>query len=221
MPRVSVPLTRSTLLETQRSLDFARQASDLLDRKKEILIAELGIVTPDAEQARDALVRSLSHAYDELAAARTDLGSDQVRRAALAAPDQPEIRVTERSIVGALVPVVECAVPDLHPRYSLAGTGAELDRATMAFAQLIRVACWAAQTEATIARLGREIRKTQRRMNALTDVVIPRHEEIIKEVREALEDSEREDFFRAKRLRRTRPSRGNERGAAHQCKPSA
>ena len=204
MPRARAPLTRSTLLETQRSMAFALEARELLDRKREILLAELSAVAPEAERARRALYQGLSDAYEKLARARMDLGADEVRGAALAAPSQPEIRITERSIVGAVVPVMDCATPDLRPQFSLAGTGLELDRATIAFARLVQAACGAAQTEATIVRLGREIRKTQRRVNALTNVVIPMQEAIIKEVREALEDAEREDFFRAKRLRRER-----------------
>lgn len=204
MPRARVPLTRSTLLDTQRSLAFAREGHDLLDRKREILLAELTAVTPEAERARDALLRSFSEAYEELARARMALGADSVRRAALAAPDRPDLRITERSIVGAVVPEIGCPSLDLRPRYSLAGTAAELDRATRAFAGLIEKVCSAAETEARVVRVGREIRKTQRRVNALRNVVIPTQEAIIKEVQEALEDAEREDFFRAKRLKRRR-----------------
>ena len=207
MPRAKAPLTRSTLLETQRSMAFALEARDLLDRKREILLAELSAVAPRAEQAREALYQGLSDAYEKLGRARMDLGVDGVRRVALAAPGRPEIRITERSIVGAIVPVIACPTPDTRPRFSVAGLGVEVDRATIAFALLLQAACRAAQTEATIVRLGREIRKTQRRVNALNNVVIPSQEAIIKEVREALEEAEREDFFRANRLRRGRQAK--------------
>ena len=220
MPRARAPLTRSTLLETQRSMAFALEARDLLDKKREILLAELSAVAPEAEQARENLIQGLSDGYEKLGRARMDLGTDEVRRVALAAPGQPEIRITERSIVGAVVPVIDCATPDSRPRFSLAGIGVEMDRATIAFAGLIPAACRAAQTEATIVRLGREIRKTQRRVNALTNVVIPLQEAIIKEVREALEDAEREDFFRAKRLRRGRQSWGDNAAQDSLGKPS-
>ena len=82
------------------------------------------------------------------------------------------------------------------------GTVAKLDGATRSFSALVEAVCAAAQTESTVVRLAREINKTQRRVNALRNVVIPSLEAIIKEVREALEDAEREAFFRAKMLRR-------------------
>ncbi len=204
MPRPRVPLTRSTLLETQRSLAFAREGYDLLDRKREILLSELMAATPTAERDRDELVERFAEAYDALARARASLGADTVRRAALASRPAPELKVVERSVVGAVVPEFRCETPELRPSYSLTGTSAELDRATRAFAGLLEVVCRTAQSEAAVVRLAGEIRKTQRRVNALRNVVIPTQEAIIKEVREALEDAEREAFFQAKKLRARR-----------------
>ena len=200
MARARVPLTRSTLLETQRSLAFAREGYGLLDRKREILLAALTAATPEAEEAMDALARSLVGAHAALARARMAVGADSVRRAALAALDGLRIEVTERSVVGAVVPEIACAPPEERPHYSLAGSAAELDGAAAAFGRLVETLCRAAQTETAVLRLALEMRKTQRRVNALRNLVIPRQEAIIKEVREALEDAEREAFFQTKRL---------------------
>lgn len=212
MPRPRVPLTRATLLDTQRSLQIARQGHDLLDRKREILLSELSAVTPLAESTRDDLLHAFAEAYQRLAAARMAMGSDRVRWAALAARSQPEFRITERSVVGAVVPVIRCQPLDERPTYSLAGTTVELDEAARAFAELVDAVCAAAQSETTVVRLADEVRGTQRRVNALSNVVIPMQESIIKMVREALEDSERETFFRAKMLRKK--TAGNRQRAA-------
>ncbi len=208
MARARVPLTRNTLLETQRSLAFAREGYNLLDRKREILLNELTSATPEAEQARDALGRSFAEAYDALARARMAMGVDALRRAALAASDGVQLQTVERSVVGALVPELTCSLPELRPNYSLTAGSAELDRAATAFGGLVDGLCGAAQTETTVLRLALEMRKTQRRVNALRNLVIPRQEAIIKEVREALEDAEREAFFQTKRLRARRESTG-------------
>ncbi|MGI5835094.1 MAG: V-type ATP synthase subunit D [Chloroflexota bacterium] len=202
MPRVRVPLTRSTLLETQRLLVLAREGHDLLDRKREILLAELLSAAPEADQARDSMVQSFQAAYDALAAARMAMGGKAVRRAALAVHEKVPLKVTERSNMGAVVPTIQCSVQGERPAYSLAGTAAELDRAIDAFRELIGIVCDAAEKETTVLRLAREARGTQRRVNALRNVVIPQQEQIIKQVREALEDAERESFFRAKMLKR-------------------
>lgn len=202
MPRTRVPLTRSTLLETERSLALARQGYELLDRKREILLGELTVAIPVAENARGAVLAAFSGAYEELGRARMSLGTDRVRWAALAAADPPEVRVVERGVVGAVVPMVRCTTRQTRPTYSPSGTVAELDMATRSFSALVEAVCAAAQTESTVVRLAREVNKTQRRVNALRSVVIPTQEAIIKEVREALEDAEREAFFRAKMVRR-------------------
>ncbi len=202
MPLVKVPLTRSTLLATQRLLALAREGYDLLDRKREILLAELLATTPDAEDARDEMVKGFAAAYEELAAARMSMGADRVRWAALAARPVVDLKVTERSAMGAVVPTIRCPPVEERPAYSLAGTPAELDRAVGAFRSLLVKVCTSAARETTVLRLAAEARKTQRRVNALRNVVIPRQEAIIKQVREALEDAEREAFFQAKMLRR-------------------
>lgn len=189
------------MLQTLRTLAFARQGYDLLDRKREILLSELMAATPVAERARETLERALADAYDALVRARMSLGVDPVRRAALAAPGGLDLRVTERSVVGAVIPDVTCPHVELHPHFGFEGTSAELDRATLAFAGVVASVCESAQAEVSVARLAMEIRKTQRRVNALRNVVIPTQETIIKDVREALEDAEREAFFLAKRIR--------------------
>ncbi len=207
MARARVPLTRSTLLETQRSLSFAQEGYNLLDRKREILLSELTAETPGAEQARDALISDSTEAYGALAGARMAVGVDSVRRVAMGTRGESQLEIRERSIVGAVVPEIRCALPERRPGYSLISATAEVDAAVIAFAQLTRTICRAAETEIAAVRLATEIRKTQRRVNALRNVVIPRQESIIKEVREALEDAEREAFFQLKRLRAQREKR--------------
>jgi len=202
VPRVDVPLTRSSLLEAQAALAHARQGFELLDRKREILIAELVRTVEDAEGRRRELRRLLEAAYAELVRARMAMGVERVRWAALAIPEDVEVRITERSVMGASVPIVEVAASPFRPRYSLAGTAAELDRATQAFGALLEAVARVAETETAISRLASEIRKTRRRVNALRNVVIPRYEAIIKAVQEALEEAEREAFFRAKMQKR-------------------
>lgn len=204
MPHVRAPLTRSTLLETQRLLALAQEGHDLLDRKREILLAELLSTTPGAEEARETMVTAFKAAYEALIAARMAVGVLGLQRAALAARDQVELKVTERSTMGAVVPAILGSLQRGQPAYSLGGTSAELDRTAEAFRGLVSIVCESAERETTALRLARETRRTQRRVNALRNVVIPQQEEIIKEVREALEDAERESFFRAKMLKRRR-----------------
>ena len=49
--------------------------------------------------------------------------------------------------------------------------------------------------------VGSEIKKTTRRINALTEVVLPNLQRQIRIIRFALEEREREDIFRMKRFK--------------------
>jgi len=212
--RVRAPLTRSTLLETQRLLALAREGYDLLDRKREILLAELLAVTPEAEQAREAMAQGFQAAYDALASARMAMGVDRVGWTALAVRTRVDLKVTDRSTMGAVIPTINCTIAGEDPPYSLSGTSAEFGPGQWPpSAPLAEAVCAAAERETAVLRLSREIRKTQRRVNALGNVVIPQQESIIKQVREALEDTEREGFFRAKTLRRRNVEKGRLRDA--------
>ncbi|MHB1413965.1 MAG: V-type ATP synthase subunit D [Chloroflexota bacterium] len=212
MPRINVPLTRSSLLEAQAAVGNARQGFELLDRKREVLIAELVDTVEDAEVRRADLDRLLEEAYDALIQARMAMGVQRVRWAALAAPQDVEVRLTERSVMGAEIPNIDITAPPFQPRYSLSGTTADLDRATEAFGRLLVAVASVAETETAINRLSSEIKKTQRRVNALRTIVIPRYEAIIRAVREALEEGEREAFFRAKTQKRLAQRRAAEEG---------
>src|SRR5207253_563733 len=127
----------SSLLEAQAALGHARQGFDLLDRKREVLIAQLVSTVDDAEVRRRQLQDLLAAAYGELARARMSMGVERVRWAALAVSENVELTITERSVMGAVVPSIEVTSAPFRPRYSLEGTTAELDRATEAFGALL------------------------------------------------------------------------------------
>ena len=55
-----------------------------------------------------------------------------------------------------------------------------------------------AEVENSVYRLANNIRKTQKRANALKNISIPRFEETIKFISESLEEKEREEFSRQK-----------------------
>jgi V/A-type H+-transporting ATPase subunit D len=187
MPRLNVPLTRSTLLETQRTLSFAKEGYDLLDRKREVLVTELVNMMDDAEAAESEMGERLASAQAKLARAKVSMGVEEIRRAALSIVTLPEVKVTERSIMGAIVPIAELSPAQVRLHYSFTGTTVALDEAVRAFTNLLASVVDAAEIEVTIWRLAQEVKKTQRRVNALSNIIIPELERIIKAVQEALE----------------------------------
>ncbi|MCL5263915.1 MAG: V-type ATP synthase subunit D [Chloroflexi bacterium] len=208
MPQGSVPPTRAVLLQARRDLAFAREAHDLLDRKRQALIAHVLSMLEDAEDLERRLERQFTTAYEALGRARMSMGVERVGWVALSTAKETRVNVTERSIMGVPLPVVEVEPRELRLQYSLSGTTASVDRAVRAFGEVLSLACRVAETETTVWRLAREIRKTQRRVNALANVLIPEYASIVAQVEGALEEREREDFYRVKAVKRMRRKEG-------------
>ena len=202
MPQTNVPPTRAVLLEARRDLVFAKEAHDLLDRKRQVLLAHVVDMLEDVEDLEQRVEEQFSIAYEALGRARMSMGVEGVEWVALSTAKETRVVITERSIMGVAVPTVDVKPRELHLEYSLRGTTASIDRAIKAFGEALVLACQAAETETTMWRLTREMRKTQRRVNALSNVLIPGYESTIVQVEGALEEKEREDFFRAKAVKR-------------------
>lgn len=198
----NVAPTRAVLLEARRSLAQAREGYDVLDRKRQALIAyaqDMVAHTADVEARLDA---RFAAAYEALAQAAMSMGVERVQWVALGAAKEVTIGLSERSIMGVPVPHIEARPRPLHLQYSLGDTTASVDRAAQAFGELLPLIGRAAEAEAAARRLAREIRRTRRRVNALQNVLIPRYAAIVIQVEAALEEREREDLFRAKAVKR-------------------
>lgn len=58
-----------------------------------------------------------------------------------------------------------------------------------------------AEIENAVFKIAMEIKKTGKRANALDKIQIPRYEEAVKYIQDVLEEKEREDFFRLKKVK--------------------
>ncbi len=197
------PPTRAVLLEARRSLATAREGYDLLDRKRQALINDALETLANSEDASRGLDEQFAAAYAALARARMAAGVEGVEWTALSTARRARVDITERSVMGVAVPTIRPEVPGFGLLYSLGDTTAGVDAAVERFRALFGLVCRAAELETAVWRLAREIRRTQRRVNALKNIIIPRYETIVAEVERVLEEREREDFYRAKAVKRT------------------
>jgi V/A-type H+-transporting ATPase subunit D len=86
-------------------------------------------------------------------------------------------------------------------------SGPSLELAARRYEEVLTIALRVATLEARVRRLAREIRRTSSRVNALRTVVIPELEADARAIAQALEQREREDRFRAKRVKTSRSRR--------------
>jgi len=201
MPAVSVAPTRSNLIRIKKDLQFAREGYEILDRKREALTNELVRVAKEADTLQKEVWGLLQTAYDAMEKARLVMGSDHVEWAALAVNKTVDVHLRLRGIMGVAIPQIEARGEPPKLLYSPGDTAAVLDEATAAFRAVLLRAPQLAMLTSAVWRLANELKKTQRRVNALQHIFIPNYEATVQFIVSSLEEREREEIFRLKWLK--------------------
>ena len=195
--------TRINLIQTKRTLNLAQTGRDILERKRDILLRELRHSLYDAEKVREELSEALVKAYQSLKEANMAKGPEKVESAALGSSVEADFLLDYRSIMGVAVPLVEFQVgTDVKPDYGFASTSVELDKAFKQFYHVLELIDKLATAEGITFQIANDIRRTQKRVNALNHVLIPRYRGVVKHIELVLEEKEREEFVRTKRVKR-------------------
>ena len=183
-------------MATKKSLEFSKMGYDLMDRKRNILIREMMLLIDKTKALREEIDQTFHKAYMALQAANISLGS--IDELADSVPVETGVTITYRSVMGAEIPQVRLKESPQKLYYSLYGTNSTLDEAFLCFEKVKKLTVVLAEVENSAFRLANAIRKTQRRANALKNIIIPNFEYTVKFITEALEEKEREEFSRLK-----------------------
>jgi V/A-type H+-transporting ATPase subunit D len=201
MARLRVAPTRSNLLRLRQTLKFAREGYEVLDRKREVLTTELLRVAHDAAILQEKVWTELADAYRALEVARLSMGREHLEWAALSVKETIDIDIRLHSVMGVVLPLVEAHGTPPETPYGLGDTNVSLDEAAARFRRVLSEIPTLTETMTTVWRLARELQKTQRRVNALQYIFIPQYEETVAFIESTLEEREREETFRLKRLK--------------------
>jgi V/A-type H+-transporting ATPase subunit D len=201
MTRINVPPTRSSLLRMKQELQFAREGYEILDKKREVLTMELIRLAHDAEAFQEQVWDRLAAAYRTLERARLTMGQEHMEWAALAVNKTVDVQLKFRGVMGVALPLIEARGKPPEVPYSLGDTTAALDEASAVFREVLESVPRLSELVTSVWRLAGELRKTQRRVNALEHIFIPDYEDTIAFIESALEEREREETFRLKRLK--------------------
>ena len=193
---LGVTPTKGSLMAIQKSLSLSTLGFELLDRKRNILIREMMLLIDKVKSLRGEISSTYREAYEALQEANVTLG--MVQETAMAVPVDDGVTITYRSVMGVEIPNVRLAESEIRMCYGLDRTNSRLDYAYVCFQKAKRVTALLAEVENSVYRLANAIRKTQRRANALDNIVIPRYEETAKFITDALEEKDREEFSRLK-----------------------
>lgn len=119
-----------------------------------------------------------------------------------AVPIESSIRIKTRSIMGTEIPKVEYTPDEAGPSYGFYSTRESVDRAREGFLKVKELTIKLSMVENAAYRLAMNIRKTQKRANALKNITIPTYTALVKDISNALEEKEREEFTRLKVIKR-------------------
>jgi V/A-type H+-transporting ATPase subunit D len=202
MAKINVAPTRSNLLRIKQELQFAKEGYEILNRKREVLTTELIRMAHNAEELQQQVWKLLAEAYSAMEKTKLKVGSERVEWAALAADKTVDVQLKFRGIMGVAVPSIESQGQPSEMPYSLGDTTASLDEASAAFSKVLLLIPQLSMVTTTVWRLAGELRKTQRRVNALQYIFIPEYEETVLFIVSSLEERDREETFRLKLLKR-------------------
>ncbi|HBN84941.1 MAG TPA: V-type ATP synthase subunit D [Clostridiales bacterium] len=194
--------TKSNLFKAKSSLVLAQKGFDLLDRKRNILINEMMNIADQAKKIQQEIALFLAEAYRALQTANIAMGIKEVDDITYGIPNDETFDVLLKSVMGVDVPVVKFKKNDIVPTYGFFNTNSSLDEARQKFYEVRYKIYELAEKENTIFKLAKEIEKTNKRTNALQHIQIPKYKEQIKYIQELLEEKDREDFYRLKKVKK-------------------
>ncbi len=203
MAAQAVP-TKGNLMNTKKSLSLAKNGYELLDRKRNILIREMMTLI---EQA-NAIQQKIDNAYDEayIALQTANVTNGFCEDISNSNPVENSLKMDSRSVMGVEIPILSIEKHDHHEilHYGLHSTNSAIDNAHNKFTEVKYLTVELAQIENSVYRLADSIKKTQKRANALKNIMIPRFEETVKFISDALDEKDREEFSRLKVIKRTK-----------------
>ena len=194
--------TKGNLIAAKNSLQLARQGYELMDKKRNILIREIMDLINQASKIQSEIDETFRTAYAALQRANIELGINYVQEVSFTVPVEDSIRIKTRSIMGTEIPLVEYDSVPVRSVYSYYSTKSSLDQAKIAFERVKNLTIRLSMIENSAYRLANNIKKTQKRANALKNITIPMYEELTTSIQNALEEKDREEFTRLKVIKR-------------------
>ena len=186
--------TKGNLMLAKNSLALARQGYDLMDKKRNILIRELMDLIEEARTIQEEIDSTFTYAYQCLQRANIENGITMVEQLAYTVPIENSITIQTRSIMGTEIPHVKY-VPDAgQPTYAFSTTKESIDIAREAFRKVKDLTIKLSMVENAAYRLASNIKKTQKRANALQNITIPMYSNLVYSITNALEEKEREEL---------------------------
>jgi len=211
--------TRKNLMQIEDRIELSERGHDTLEKKRDGLIMEFMDILDQAQDVRSDLEANYQNAQRAIDMARAMEGDVAVRGAASALKEHPEITTQSKNIMGVVVPQIESTKvrKNLQERgYGVLGTSARIDEAAEAYEDLLDQIILAAEVETAMKKMLDEIETTKRRVNALEFKLLPDLRNNQEYIEQKLEEQEREEIFRMKKIKAKKEQEEKEARQAEQ-----
>jgi len=192
------------MLALQGQIKLAEQGADLLRSKREALMREFLAELRKFTTARETMRRSVRQAVQELMRSLSVDGPEAVASAGIVCARPVTVEIEPQNIWGT-------RVLDIHSDYAAQtaaqrqlgtpGTSARIEETAERFEQALADILRIAPLDLKIRALATDMRKTSRRVNALEQRLLPNLKQQVRYIRDTLDQREREDIFRLKKLK--------------------
>ncbi len=199
---INIAPTKSNLLTTKEQLTVSTNGYELLEEKREILVRELMRLVEQVKILEDEIDKAIEEAYPAFKRMLMLDGADQIER--IAKTIHYDFEMIERTVTvgGMQFETIDVELPQKQLFYSFLGTYANTDAVIVKFLDLLSLLTQMASIRTIVWRLAEEVKRTQRRVNALDKMIIPQATETIKYIEGVLEERERENVFVLKALKK-------------------
>jgi len=186
--------TKGYLMDLKRRIGFIERGTEFLKLKRDHLAKELSASLEVLRGRRRLLLQSLQEAYRALTAAYLSLGPTEVRSQATSVKRKLELEVLPRSVMGVRYPYVKIvSKPQIEAELDITLSHAA-ERVLGILEEMIQLA----EFEARAERIADELGKTNRKVNALENTIIPSYRRIIKFIEDKLDEESLEELVRVK-----------------------
>lgn len=196
----NVKPTRMELLNLKKKLKMARKGHKILKQKRDVMVMEFFSVLKQIKVFRESIKEKIVKAQNSLYNARAVEGELNIDRITVGMSEGVSIKFGSKSIMGVDVPLIEDI--DIKPVWhGFFEQSLELDNAIANYRGLFPDFLKLSEKQLILKKLGEEIRNTKRRVNSLEFLTIPRMEKTKKIISFKLEELERENFSRLKKIK--------------------
>ncbi|SHE90490.1 V-type ATP synthase subunit D [Alkalibacter saccharofermentans] len=202
MPGKITP-TKANLLKSKGALDFSQKGFELLDKKRTVLIQEMMSLIEAAKKIEVEIEKKFNQAYEAVKHTSITMGLTNLEEVTLGINKEEDYQIRFKSVMGVEIPeVIYNKTEKIKPQYGFYRSNPSLDIAIFALNEVKYLSYELARVETAAYKLSVEIRKTQKRANALEKIHLPRLKGQIKFITDTIDEKEREDFFRLKIIKK-------------------